>query len=306
MAKRLLTVVMLLALAGCPAPDDDNGDPGPSPTAEPTESPTTGPTASPTSRPTPSPTDEDSVAVCLRGSPFVADGSIEVDGAGGSADAHEVSALRAATHEGCERFVIDLASEGGDPAATVGDVRAEFLRDLGVVRVHLRDVEVVDPLATEATFGGDLAHAAYSVWSADGRWIYVDLHVGDPAEAYVFALKDPARVVVDLRPGGGAVPEPTVEANNVVVLEPRPGEASYPLTVSGYSRLFEANTVVRLEVDGEEVFKDFTTATAWADSWGHYSLTVEDGPTGEVTLHVGDYSPRDGTWSGVEVELNMQ
>lgn len=306
MAKRLLTVLMLLVLAGCPAPGDDNGDPGASPTAGPTESPTADPTASPTSRPTPSPTDEDSVAVCLQGDPFVADGSIEVDGAGGSADAHEVSGLRAAAHEGCERFVIDLAAEGGDPAATAGDVRAEFLRRLGVVRVHLRDVEMVDPLATEATFGGPMARAAYSVWAPEGRWVYVDLHVGDPAEAHVFALESPARVVVDLKPGGGAIPEPTDEVNNVVVLEPRPGEASYPLTVSGYSRLFEANTVVRLEVDGEEVLEDFTTATAWADAWGHYSVTIEDGPTGAVTLHVGDYSARDGTWSGAEIELSMR
>ncbi|MEX2586776.1 MAG: Gmad2 immunoglobulin-like domain-containing protein [Actinomycetota bacterium] len=300
MTKRLLTLLLLLALAGCPVPGDDNGDPGASPTADPTASP------SPATRPTPSPTDEDSVAVCLQGDPFVADGSVEVEGAGGSGDANRISDLRAAAHDGCERFVIDLAAEGGGPAAAAGDVRAEFLRRLGVVRVQLRDVEMVDPVATEASFGGPLARAAYSVWSPQGRWTYVDLHVGDPAEAHVFALENPARVVVDLRPGGGAIPELTGEVNNVVVLEPRPGVASYPLTVSGYSRLFEANTVVRLEVAGEEVVEDFTTATAWADAWGDYSLTIEDGPTGAVTLHVGDYSARDGTWSGAEIELNMR
>lgn len=305
MAKRLLIVLMLLALAGCTPADDGNGDTTESPTAEATESPTADPTASPTDRPTPSP-DGDAAAVCLEGGPFVGDGTIEVDGAGGSADAHAVSGLRAAAHEGCERFVIDLATEGGDPAGTAGDVQAEFLRDLGVVRIELRDVEMVDSVATEASFGGPLAHSAYSVRSPDGRWTYVDLHVGEPAEANVFVLEDPARVVVDLRPGGGPVPEPTGDVNSVVILRPRPGEASYPLTVSGYSRLFEANTVVRLEVDGEEVFDDSTTATAWADAWGHYSLTIEDGPTGEVTLHVGDHSARDGTWSGAEVELNMQ
>jgi hypothetical protein len=91
-----------------------------------------------------------------------------------------------------------------------------------------------------------------------------------------------------------------------VVLQPRPGTASYPLTVTGYARTFEANVVVRLERDGDDVYDDFTTATAWTDAWGHYSFTIPDGPTGPVVLHVGEYSARDGTWDGVAVELDMR
>jgi hypothetical protein len=91
-----------------------------------------------------------------------------------------------------------------------------------------------------------------------------------------------------------------------VVLEPRPGPASYPLTITGYARTFEANVVARLEQGGEEVLETFTTATAWVDAWGHFSFTIDDGPTGPVRLHVGEYEARDGAWEGVVVELRMR
>jgi hypothetical protein len=89
-------------------------------------------------------------------------------------------------------------------------------------------------------------------------------------------------------------------------VEPRPGAATYPLTVTGYARTFEANVVARLEREGEEVVETFTTATAWVDAWGQFSLTIAEGPTGPVVLHVGERSARDGTWQGAAVELNMR
>lgn len=245
------------------------------------------------------------VAVCLQGEPFVAEGAIALDAAE-AGDAHRVSNLRWEAHAGCERFVIDLVGEDGSPATSAGEVRAEVLRDLGVVRLSLREVEHVDPDATDISLDGPLARAAYAVWSPEGRWVYVDLHLLDEAEAHVTVLDEPARVVIDLRPGGGALPSPAVANERVVVLEPRPGEAAYPLTVTGYARTFEANVVARIEQEGEPVDETFTTATAWADAWGHYSLTFDEGPAGRIELHVGEHSARDGTWQGVVVELNMR
>jgi hypothetical protein len=246
----------------------------------------------------------DEVAVCLEGEPFIAEGTfpLEADGPG---DAYRVSGLRWAAHEGCERFVIDLEAEDEGPAGAVGEVTAEVLRQLGVVRVSLRGVEWVAEDATEASFDGELARAAYAVFAPEGRWVYVDLHLAGEAEAHVAVLEDPARVVVDLRPGGGEIPAPAVTEDLVVVLAPRPGEQGYPLTVTGYARTFEANVVVRLEQDGQEVLEDFTTATAWTDAWGHFSFTIEEGPSGPIELHVGDYSAKDGTWEGATIELDM-
>lgn len=243
--------------------------------------------------------------VCMQGGPFVVDGSIPVPSAEIS-DADRVQGLRWHSYDGCERVVIDLATEDGEAAEGTGEVRGDVLRELGVVRLSLRDVEWVEATATDTTFTGRLTGAAYSVWSPHGRWVYVDVHLAGPAEARVTALDQPARVVLDLRPGGPPVPEPAPRARQVVVLEPRPGPASYPLTVSGYARTFESNVVVRLEQSGEDVHEDFTTATAWADAWGHYSFTIEEGPVGPLVLHVGDYSARDGVWEGVAIDLVMR
>jgi hypothetical protein len=236
-------------------------------------------------------------AVCLAGEPFVASGTVSVD-ADPSGDAHRVGALRWEAHPGCERFVIDLQLDDGSPAASAGEVRAEVLRDLGLIRVSLRGVEWVDPDATDETFDGPLARAAYAMWSPDGRWVDVDLHLSGEAEAHVSLLRDPARVVVDLRPGGGPVPPPPPTADRVVVLEPRGGEVRFPLTVRGYARTFEANVVARIEQNGRDIDQTFTTATAYVDAWGYFTLTFDRGPAGPIVLHVGEHSARDGTWGG--------
>ncbi|MFP4622946.1 MAG: Gmad2 immunoglobulin-like domain-containing protein [Gemmatimonadota bacterium] len=237
--------------------------------------------------------------VCLEGGPFVADGPIPVDG--GGADPGRISGLRWERHEGCERFVVDLETEPDREAP--GGVGVEVLRGSGLIRVTAEGVREVDQDATDATFDGPLARAAYSAWAPDGRSTWVDLHLAEPAEASARVLGGPARVVIDLRPGGGALPPTAVTGQRVVVLEPRPGEVSFPLDVEGYARTFEANVVVRLEQDGREVEETFTTATAWADAWGHFELTLDDGPDGPFELHVGEYSARDGTWEGVTLDL---
>jgi hypothetical protein len=247
----------------------------------------------------------DEGAVCLRGEQFVAEGSVAARSAG-PADADRVGALRWQAYEGCERFVVDLRREDGTPADRAGEVTVEVLRHLGVVRVSLPDVDAVEAEATEIALEGPLARAAYAVRSPIGRGLYVDLHLAEAAEAHVTTLDEPARVVVDLRPGGPPVPEPAPAGDHVVVLEPRPGRASYPLRVTGYARTFESNVVVRLERNGETVHEDFTTATGWVDAWGHYSLSIPRGPAGRVVLHVGEYSAKDGTWQGVAIDLHVR
>lgn len=246
---------------------------------------------------------EDDVAVCLEAENFVAEGAVPIEPSG-PGDAREVRNIRYGIRKGCERIVIDLGADG-DAAKSPGDVRAELLRELGVVRIEMRNVESAAPRATDVVLRGRLARGVYAVASPDGPWIFIDIHLREGAEAAVNAYENAARIVVDLRPGGGAIPPPPVTGDRVVVLEPRPGSARYPLMVSGYSRTFEANVIVRLERDGDEIEETFTTATAWADAWGYFSATLPHGPSGPVGLHVGEYSARDGTWQGVSIELDM-
>jgi hypothetical protein len=251
------------------------------------------------------PAAQDDVAVCLAGETFVADGAITVSGDGGGGDAVEVSDLRWDRHEGCERVVIDLNAETG-PASDAGSVRAEVLREYGVVRITLPRIDRAAQDATDAAFDGTLASGAYVVRSADGQFVFVDIHLAAAAEAHVSQLREPARVVVDLRPGGPALAGQPVMATRVVVLEPRGGAATWPLRVSGYARTFEANVVARVEHNGRDTAEQFTTATSWLEAWGWFSLVIDDGPDGPVVLHVGEYSARDGSWEGARIDLQLR
>lgn len=242
---------------------------------------------------------------CLEGDTFVASGSIPV-ATGARGDARALGALRHAADAGCERVTIELARQDGSPASAAARVRADVLRDLGVVRLSLPDIDQVEARATDADFGAPLARSAYVVRSPEGAWVYVDIHLGAAAEARVAALESPARIVIDLRPGGAPVPTPAATSVRSVVLAPRPGEHRYPITVTGYARTFEATVVARLEQDGRPAAETFTTATGYIDAWGHYELTFDEGPTGALTLHVGEHSARDGTWEGVAVAVTMQ
>jgi hypothetical protein len=279
--RPLPALAALLLLGGCPQEE---------PAAEPGAGEVNGPVsaAGPTA------------AVCLQGGPFVARGGLAIVRPG-DASPLPVAALRWSAHEGCERFVIALRGD-----AVPAGVAAELIRELGLVRVTIPGAATVAPEATELRTEGDLAHAAYTLRAPEPRTTWVDLHLAAPAEAYAAVLREPARIVVDLRPGGGSVPAPPVAGDRVVVLEPRPGAAAYPLRITGYARTFEANVVIRLEQDGEERVEAFTTATAWVDAWGHFTLTVADGPTGPVRLQVGEHSARDGTWHGVVVDLELR
>ncbi len=89
------------------------------------------------------------------------------------------------------------------------------------------------------------------------------------------------------------------------MLTPVPGPAEYPLAVTGYARTFEANVLARLVQEGSIADVSFTTATDWLEAWGEFTISFTGGPTGEVTLLVGEESPRDGRFEGAAVRLEM-
>lgn len=280
-------VAVLLLLAAC-AP----GVVGPPETTPPPDDPVEGTT---TTAP-----GEDGEAPCLEGA-FTEDGPIAVMG-DEEGDATRVASLRWAAHPGCERVVIDLATEGGSPATRVGSVQAEVRRDLGIVRLTLAD-EIRSTSVADAAFDGELAGRAFVVRSPD-RSLYVDLHLGAPSLVRAFILTPPARVVVDLRPGGSPLPPEAARADLVVLVTPRQGPLSYPLEVLGYSRTFEANVVLRVRKAGVLEVEEITTAADYIETWGEFGFLLEEGPEPPVTLFVGEDSPRDGSEQGVELELS--
>jgi hypothetical protein len=117
--------------------------------------------------------------------------------------------------------------------------------------------------------------------------------------------------VVDLQPGGppaGTTSQRlsgTQDPSGVVVL--KQGEtASYPLSVSGYSRTFEAHVVAEVRHGGQRVAATSGLTSDWLKTWGTFNLTIDTGPFGPVEIFVGDYSLRNGQEEGVYIPLTMQ
>ena len=79
------------------------------------------------------------------------------------------------------------------------------------------------------------------------------------------------------------------------------------MTVSGYSRNFEANNVIILQdSEGNELARAIATSADYIETWGHFSthLTVP-ARTGTGTLLVGDFDAQNGSFEGVTIPVQF-
>ena len=234
------------------------------------------------------------------GVPFVA--SPEASG-GSSYDADTMLAVRYGVHEGYERVVLDLGT-GDKPAETVPAWTLMSPQGDGLLRVTLPSVSATG--VSEGRFGDDLLKSFYVVRAPEGG-MFVDVLARRAFTYRVLELSDPARLVVDFKPSGKPLHVPLPRAGgNTVLVEPRAGARIHaPLTVSGYSRNFEAsNAVVLVDSKGEVVVRQTVESNDWSETWGYFEATLDLQPFGtRGTLRVGTQSARDGTFEGVEVPI---
>ena len=127
--------------------------------------------------------------------------------------------------------------------------------------------------------------------------LFVDVHLRRPVVAAASVSASPAAVTLTLADGGGEAYAPAPASDSIVVIEPRPEKASYPLRVAGYARTFEANVVARL-LKGKSIEQELvTTATDYIDTWGSFELVFSTGPQGRIELVVGE--------DGAEVSISL-
>ncbi len=235
------------------------------------------------------------------GVPFVA--SPEASG-GSSYEADTMLAVRYGVHEGYERMVLDLGT-GNKPAERVPEWTLMSPKGDGLLRVTLPSVSATS--VSEGRFGADLLKSFYVVRAPEGG-MFVDVLARRAFTYRVLKLSDPARLVVDFKPSGKPLEVPLPRAGgNTVLVEPRAGARIHtPLTVSGYSRNFEAsNAVVLVDSKGEVVVRRTVESNDWSETWGYFEATLDLQPFGRRgTLRVGTRSARDGTFEGVEVPIH--
>jgi len=232
----------------------------------------------------------------------VEDGTF-IPSAGDSTRATSTGAWGAEHAGDCERVSLALLRGDGAPQHAAAPLHGSLLRSYGIVRVEIPGAinAVADP---DTAIASPLVLAAYVVHARDGSF-YEDLHLSQPAFARLVPLAKPARIGIDLSPGGGAIPTPAPRARNVVVLEPRTGAATYPLVIRGYARTFEANVITRLSQGGKVARQEHGTAADYITTWGEFELSIPTGPSGDVDLFVGEDSAKDGTPVGVTIPLTM-
>ncbi|HLF61757.1 MAG TPA: Gmad2 immunoglobulin-like domain-containing protein [Acidimicrobiia bacterium] len=92
------------------------------------------------------------------------------------------------------------------------------------------------------------------------------------------------------------------QLNSVNVDSAATGTGNAPLVISGFANVFEATVSLELvDLDGNVVYEDFTTATCGTGCWGFFSFHIEgfDFESTPVTLRVFYHSPKDGAPSDV-------
>ncbi len=217
-----------------------------------------------------------------------------------------IADIRFGQHPDFERLVIDFATDQ-ESASAVPHWRIEKAAGEGVLRIHL-------PTATETAFT-DAQLAGEYMWvtqvcvvRAPDRSLFVDVFIPAAYQFRVQELRDPLRLVIDVVPGGTETYILPATAKDTVLIAPRPGATVQgTLTVSGYSRHFEANNVIILQdSEGNELARAIATSTDYIETWGHFSsqLTVP-ARTGTGTLLVGDFDAQDGSFKGVTIPVQF-
>lgn len=252
---------------------------------------------------TSSPTTEGPVAApCLEGlNSFFGDGPLGSQ-SGDAADAATITGLAMTPYEGCERLVVELAAASGAPATSLGETRAEFIRANGIVRVHL-DPSITGTALSDVVFGGSLIDRVYVVRDFDNS-LFFDVHLSGPAVARFSEVSSPARLVVDLAPGGGEIRRAAHES--FIVVMPVDDTLTPPVSVEGYGRTFEANVVIRARRDGNIVAEAYTTSTDYLETWGRFEVGLPADITGNLELFIGEDSARDRAEQGVRLEVTVE
>jgi Immunoglobulin-like domain of bacterial spore germination len=237
------------------------------------------------------------------GEPFVAN----PEASGGSGyEADTMLEVRYGVHEDYERVVLDLGT-GEEPAETVPEWTLMSPTGDGLLRVTLPSVSATG--VSDGRFGDNLLKSFYVVRAPEGG-MFVDVLVRKAFRYRVLELSDPARLVVDFKPLDKPLDVALPKAGgNTVLAQPRAGaQISTPLTVSGYSRNFEAsNTVVLLNSQGEIVARQTVQSNDYIETWGYFEASLDLPPfSGGGTLRVGTESARDGTFEGVEVPIHRE
>jgi hypothetical protein len=283
-----IALVLVAVLGAC----TNDADPGPSTsTSEPTAtSTTTLPTGT--------------VEPCLSGDlPFESEGLVAAIGET-EGDATRITQIRWERGSACERLIIDFAADSGAPATALGLTGVTVIPPAGIIRVDL-PAEVQATAVADSLTDGLIARTF--VVESDGE-LSVDVHgmPGTAIAARAFATGSPASLVIDVIPTDDQ-PEPIGAgvSETTVLVTPLPGPALYPFTIEAYAVPGAGSARVQLTSGAVEIIDLAIALAGTTDAWQAFSSTIEDGPSGEALLFVGQVDASESPVDGIEVRLDL-
>jgi hypothetical protein len=217
--------------------------------------------------------------------------------------------VRFGDHGTFERAVIDLGFDNTTPADVVPPYSWSETNE--IVRVHL---PTVNDTSRSDGAGRNNAISRYYVVRAAGATanLYVDFHLTETAQTInVFTLNNPARIVVDITPGGTPLATRPAVGPGTVVIAPLGGSQVGPnlFRVTGYGRPFETYGSWRIRDSNDNVVQQGNYRTTdWTLTWGTFGFAAGYPTTlsgGSGTLQVGEFVG-DANFQGATVPLTFR
>lgn len=203
----------------------------PTTTVSPPPPPTTSSTSTLATTVPPTTVTTDPVGACPEGDVMLADGQLlRFDRP--TSDGTRITGVSWRTSGNCQLVSVSFATADGAPATTPPTVSARLLRAAGVLRIETAATEavVVDQLVEE----GQVEQLFVPADQEGFR--FVDLILNGPTVARARVQTSPARLEVELEPGGPAEIGSPLITPQLVIVEPGSAAAMVPvLDVSGYS-----------------------------------------------------------------------
>lgn len=210
---------------------------------------------------------------CPTGEPMVNDGRLLHSDRPG-ADGRRIGEIAWTEDNGCHVVTIHFVTDDGAPATTPPTLTARILRSAGVLRV---ETEATTSLMVDQLVESRVVGRVFVPRTEDGRR-FVDLTLIEPVVARARVVTSPARLQIEIQPGGSLDMGSPLLTADVVVVEPgSAAEAAPVLDMNGYT--FGELAALQLSVlEGAEVVATQTLALQGdASTWVAFTTTIQMG-----------------------------
>ncbi len=205
-----------------------------------------------------------------------------------SADGTRIAGISWRATGNCHVLSVSFATDDGAPATTAPTLTARLLRSEGVLRVETAATSsvVVDQKVEEG-----MVDRIYVPETADGAR-FIDFVLDGPVIARAHILSSPARLEVELEPGGPPVGRPLI-TDSLVIVQPGSSANMAPiLDISGYASGSPISLVLAVSMGAAQVDESTFDVSSRPGTWTAFATTLQMGEQRYDNLRI---SRPDGT-----------